>query len=123
MKKLLVAMSVSEGVTGLLVLVLPALLIRLLFNCEINSSGVLVGRFAGVCLISLAAACWPDQGMSRAFWGMLTYQFLVTAYFVVIGSSGGGGILLWPVAAVHAVFTVLLVGAWPKEQGGSAVSD
>jgi hypothetical protein len=121
MKKLLVVTSVLEGVTGVLVLLLPALLIRLLFNCEINSSGVLVGRFAGVCLISLAVACWPDRNIPRALFGMLTYNVLVAIYFIVVGVTGTAGILLWPVAVTHAGLTVLLVRVWKKEREGLAV--
>jgi len=116
MKKLLILTSVLEASTGMLVLALPALLIRLLFNCEINTSGVLVGRFAGVCLIALAVACWPEGNMHQAVSGMLTYNLLVTIYFLVVGISGGAGILLWPVALTHAGLTVLLVRAWRKQK-------
>jgi hypothetical protein len=115
MKKLLILAAVIEALTGLTLLVYPPILVRLLFDSEIAGVGVLVSRFAGISLIALAVACWPDRNTLRPFFGMLTYNLLVTLYLVYVGISGDVGILLWPVAAVHAGLSVLLVWAWLKE--------
>jgi hypothetical protein len=116
MKKLLILTAVVEGLSGLVLFVYPPIVIRLLFASEIAGAGVLMSRIAGIILISLAVACWPDRNMLRAFFGMLTYSLLAMLYLISVGVNGGAGILLWPGVAAHAGLTVLLVWAWRKER-------
>src|SRR5271169_2367272 len=85
MKKLLILAAVSEGLTGLILIVYPPIVIRLLFGSEIAGAGVSASRIAGISLIALAVACWPAGHMLRAFFGMLTYGLLVTLYLVYVG--------------------------------------
>ena len=50
---------------------------------------------------------------------MLAYNALAAAYFVVLGIGGEFvGVLLWPVAIVHAVLAVLLARTWFGHQAG-----
>jgi hypothetical protein len=114
-KRLLILAAGSEALTGLILLVYPPVVIRLLFNSEIAGAGVLVSRITGISLIALGVACWPDRNPLRAFFGMLTYSLLATLYLVLVGSNGGAGILLWPAVAAHAGLSALLVWAWRKE--------
>jgi hypothetical protein len=116
MKKLLILTAIIECLTGLVALVYPPILIRLLFGSEIAGAGVLISRIAGISLISLGVACWPDGNILRAFFGMITYNPLVALFLVWVGINDGGGILLWPVVVIHAGFAVLLVWAWRKEK-------
>ncbi len=116
MKKLLVLAAVFEELTGLILLVYPPLPIRLLLGAEIAGPSVWVGRFAGIALIGLGVACWPDGNPVRAFFGMTTYSTLAMLYLAFVGANGGVGILLWPAVAVHAGLSVLLVRAWWKER-------
>jgi hypothetical protein len=115
MKKLLVLAAVSEGLTGLVLLVYPPIVIRLLFGSEIAGAGVLMSRIAGISLIGLGVACWPDRNPLRGFFGMSTYSLLATLYLVYLGVNGESGILLWPLVVAHAGLSVLLVWAWRKE--------
>jgi hypothetical protein len=112
MKKLLILAALLEELTGLILLVHPSILIRLLLASEIAGAGVLISRLAGISLIALGVACWPDRNTLRAFFGMLTYGLLATLYLVYIGAHTRAGILLWPAVAVHAVLSALLVRAW-----------
>jgi len=116
MKKLLILVAVGEGLTGVVVLVHPPIVTRLLFDAEIAGAGVSMSRIAGISLIALAVACWPDRNTRRAFFGMLTYSLLATSYLVYVGVTDGAGILLWPAVAAHAGLSVLLVRAWRKER-------
>ncbi len=116
MKKLLVLAAVSEGLTGLILLLYPPVVIRLLFGSEVAGTGVLMSRIAGISLIALGVACWPDRNPLRAFFGMSTYSLLATLYLVYVGVSGAAGILLWPLVAAHAGLSILLVWAWRKER-------
>ena len=115
MKKLLILAAVSEALTGVVLLVYPPIVIRLLFDAQISGAGVMVSRIAGMSLIALGLACWPDGNTLRAFFGMLTYSLLATLYLVYVGVKGEVGILLWPAVAAHAGLSVLLVRAWRKE--------
>jgi hypothetical protein len=107
---------VSEALTGLILLVYPPIVIRLLFDSEIAGASVLMSRLAGMGLIALGVACWPDRNSLRAFFGMLTFSLLAALYLVYLGVIGGAGILLWPAVAVHAALSILLVWTWRKEQ-------
>jgi hypothetical protein len=115
MKKLLGLAAVSEGSTGLILLVYPSIVIRLLFGSEIAGPGVWASRFAGIALIGLGVACWPDSNTVRAFLAMSIYSSLAALYLAYVGVNGGMGILLWPAVAVHAILSVLLAVAWRKE--------
>jgi hypothetical protein len=114
MKKLLIVAAVGEALTGLILFVYPPVVIRLLFASEIAGAGVLMSRIAGISLMALGVACWPDRNTLRAFFGMLTYSLLAMLYLVYVGVNGGVGILLWPVVAAHAGLSVLLVRGWRK---------
>jgi hypothetical protein len=116
MKRSLMLAAASEALTGLLLLVYPPIVIRLLFDSEIVGAGVLMSRIAGISLIALGVACWPARNTQRAFFGMSTYSLLAALYLVYVGASGWAGILLWPAVAAHAGLSVLLVGMWRKER-------
>ena len=77
---------------------------------------VLISRLTGIALIALAVACLPHRNLSRAFFGMLTYNALATLFLVYAGLIGASGILLWPAVALHAGLSILLVQAWRKER-------
>jgi hypothetical protein len=116
MKKLLMIAATAEVLTGVVALVYPPILIRLLFGSEIAGAGVLISRVAGISLISLGVACWPDGNSGRGLMGMLIYGSLVTLYLACVGINGGAGILLWPAVAGHGGMSALLAWAWQKER-------
>jgi len=116
LKKLLVFAAVSEGSLGLILLVYPPVVVRLLFGVEIAGPGVWISRFAGIAVIGLVVACWPDNNPVRALLGMSTYSTLAMLYLAYVGVNGGIGILLWPAVAVHAGLSVLLIRAWWNER-------
>ncbi len=116
MKNLLILAAVSEGLTGVILVVYPPIVIRLLFDSEVAGAGVWMSRLAGMSLIALGVACWPDHNTLRAFSGMLTFSLLAMLYLVYVGVNGAVGILLWPAVAAHAGLALLLVWAWRKEQ-------
>jgi hypothetical protein len=116
MKSLLVLAAVSEALTGLVVLVFPPIVTRLLFDAEIAGAAEQMSRVAGISLIALAVACWPDRDTRRACLAMLTYSLLAMLYLAWVGLNGRAGILLWPAVAAHGGLSVLLVLAWRKER-------
>jgi len=111
MKRVLILAAVSETVTGAGLLILPTLVIRLLLGAEPSGVAVLIARVTGIALIALGIACWPSR--MNPFFGMLTYNALMSSYLVWVGVHGEWvGSLLWLVAALHALITILLGGAW-----------
>ncbi len=111
-KKLLGLAAVSEAATGLLLLVYPPIVVKLLCGADIMGSGIIMSRIAGICLIALGIACWPGNTAHQALYGMFTYSTLAMIYLAYVGAIGVVGILLWPAVAVHAVLSILLVRAW-----------
>jgi len=116
MKRILIVAAVTEVLTGLILLVYPPIVIRVLFDFEIAGAGLWISRIAGVSLTALGLACWPDRNTLRAFCAMLTYNFLITMYLIYLGDKYTVGILLWPAVTIHAAISILLVRMWWKEQ-------
>ena len=121
MKKLLAVAAAGEAATGLVLLVYPPIVVRLLFGADIAGPGDVMSRIAGISLIALGLACWPgrDAGSraDRALRGMLSYSLLATLYLGYLGMVGEwAGMLLWPAVAVHAVLTFLLARVWLKDR-------
>jgi hypothetical protein len=113
LKKLLTLAAIGETASGLALLIVPSLVVRLLFDAEIVGVGVVMSRLVGVALIGLGVACWPGP----ALLGMLTYGALATLYLSYLGIRGDWvGPLLWPAVVLHAVLTLLLARAWFKPQ-------
>lgn len=106
MKKVLALAAAAEAGLGLVLLVYPPIVVRLLLGADIAGAGIVVSRVAGIALIALGVACWP--GPPRV--GMLIYSAAVTLYLAYVGFVGGlTGILLWPVVVLHAILTALLL--------------
>lgn len=117
MKKLLALAAAGEGITGLALLVVPSIVVRLLLGAELSGVTVPVARVAGLALVSLSVACYPGEAASGRFWGMVTYSLLAALYLVYLGLGGEWvGSLLWPAAAIHAALTFLFVIAWLKDR-------
>jgi hypothetical protein len=76
----------------------------------------MLGRVAGVALLTLAIACWlaRDDTHSRAAQGLIAAMFLYNvAVAALLALAGGGlglrGIALWPVVILHTVMAVWCV--------------
>ena len=114
MKRLLALAAALEGAIGLALMIDPSFVARLLLGEGVSGTAVPLGRVAGFGLLSLGVACWPSSEHSRAqaLRGLLCYNLLTTIYLIYLGiESEWVGVLLWPVAALHAVLTTLLARA------------
>jgi hypothetical protein len=114
MNKPLAFAALAEAATGVALIVFPSLVSRLLLGAELSGVAIVVGRVAGMGLLSLGLACWPGKEPTRApLCGMATYGLLVTLYLLYLGIRGEWvGPLLWPAVVLHAVLTLLLARAW-----------
>jgi hypothetical protein len=104
-KRLLDFVSAGETLTGLALFLFPSLAFQLLFGAVLSSDGAIIGRFAGITLISLGVACW----LAKPLIGLLIYSSAVALYLLIIGLDGHWtGILLWPVVLLHVVLSSVL---------------
>jgi hypothetical protein len=121
----LAAAAVLEIVTGLVLMIDPIVVVRLLLGADVSGQGMPLGRVAGIALLGFGLACWPgDQAADvggPAFRAMLTYDVLITLYLAYLGIvAHSAGLLLWPAVAVHAALTVVLVCASGDDPGARA---
>lgn len=115
MTRLLHIVAVGEAATGLLLLLRPNV-VRLLFAGEPVGVGITMTRIAGICLIALGVACWPDNSPRRPLFGMLTYSTPVMLYLIAVAVGGSATIFVWVAIALHALISVLLLRAILVEQ-------
>ncbi|HQY87291.1 MAG TPA: hypothetical protein PK402_01445 [Tepidisphaeraceae bacterium] len=108
--------AIAEAVTGVALLLVPALVARLLLGAEIDGAAIQLARVAGIALVGLGISCWPGPPVM----GMLTYSALVTLYLGWLGIVGAAtGILLWPAFALHVIMTILLVAFMDRNRKAS----
>ena len=95
MKRFLTLTAIIEAATGLALIALPAIVVRLLLGGEISGASIPFGRVAGAALLALGVACWlaRDDTQSRATRGvviaMLMYNLVATAVFAFAGIGLG----------------------------------
>jgi hypothetical protein len=122
MKILLALTAMGEAGTGLVLLVYPPIVVRLLFGAEITGVGVVMSRVAGAALLAIGVACWParnDPGGSAQLGllsGVLIYDLAAAVLFACAGLFLDiAGIALWPAVVVHVVLAVwCLACLWIK---------
>jgi hypothetical protein len=113
LNRLLTLSAVIEAATGLALMTMPAVVVRLLLGGDISGAGIPLGRVAGFGLLSLGIACGPGRDQTRntasALRAMLAYNSLATLYLLWLGIGGAwSGPLLWPAVGLHGILSFLL---------------
>ena len=114
MSRLLKLTAIIEAATGLALIAVPSVVVRLLLGSPLDTSAaVMLGRVAGAALLALGVACWlaRDDTQSRATRGlvvaMLMYNLIATAVLAFAGIGLGlHGVALWPAVVLHAVMAI-----------------
>ncbi len=114
MSRLLKLTAIIETATGLGLMAVPSVVVRLLLGSPLDTSAaVMLGRVAGAALLALGVACWlaRDDTQSRAARGlvvaMLMYNLVATAVLAFAGIGLGlHGVVLWPAVVLHAVMAI-----------------
>src|SRR5439155_12253321 len=114
MSRLLKLTGIIETATGLGLVAVPSVVVRLLLGSPLNTSAaVMLARVAGAALLALGVACWlaRDDTQSRATRGlvvaMLMYNIAATAVLAFVGIDLGlHGVALWPAVVLHAVMAI-----------------
>ena len=117
MNRLLTLTASIEAATGLALMVVPDVVVRLLLGGEISGVAIPLGRVAGFGLLALGMASWPGRhpagNLAPALRAMLTYNALAALYLLCLGLRGQWvGPLLWPAVAMHAILSLLLARQW-----------
>jgi hypothetical protein len=114
MKRFLKLTAIIEAATGLGLIVVPAMVVRLLFGVEISGASIPLGRVAGVALLALGVACWFAiyDVQNRAARGLAIAMVLYNlGVALILGAAGlqsqPAGIALWPAVILHVV-----MGTW-----------
>jgi len=120
---LLIVTALSEAGTGLIALVSPGLLLRLLLGVDQASPETDVcARIAGAALLAIGVACWfgRSEAAGSARHGLLASVLIYDVAAAVILAYTGWflnlvGILLWPAVLLHAALAVWCgVCLWKK---------
>jgi hypothetical protein len=116
MKKVLALAAMGEAAMGLVLLVYPPIVVRLLFGAGIAGAGDVMSRIAGISLIALGLACWPSRAKNcdpaQTLQGMLCYSLFTTLYLAYLGIAGEFvGTLLWPAVVLHVILAIFLARA------------
>lgn len=128
---LILVCAVLETGTGLALLILPRLAMRVLLGAALVGPGVATSRLCGLALLSFGLACWPEWEAApgrldrRAVRALLVYNASATAYLACLMALGGyRGVLLVPAIAIHAVLAAILarVVVWSKTLKENAYS-
>jgi hypothetical protein len=113
MKLLLKLTALTETGTGLGLVAVPAVVVRLLLGGELVGAGIPLGRVAGMALLALGVACWlaSFDTQSCAARGVVSALALYNlGVAVILGVAGVQsqtvGIALWPAVVLHVVMTV-----------------
>jgi hypothetical protein len=127
MKRLLTLTAIIEVATGLGLVAVPSVVVRLLLGSPLDTSAaVVLGRVAGAALLALGVACWLARGdtQSRATRGlvvaMLLYNVTVAA---ALAFAGLGlrlhGVALWPAVVLHAAMAAWCITTLLRAQAAA----
>jgi hypothetical protein len=109
--RLLMVAAIAESLVGLAFLLAPGITTALLLGAEPDSAGLMIGRVAGVALLSLGIACWGSRagaggaarvGTLRAITLYNAGAGLLLVIFAVTGKAGGA--VVWTVGVLHMGF-------------------
>jgi hypothetical protein len=111
--KLIATAAAIEVLAGIILIVSPSLVARLVLNGDLNAPAEALGRIGGFGLLGLGLASWPGSAPLR---GLLAYNVLAALFFIYLGVQGAlVGVLLWPAAALHSVLAILLGRAFVRD--------
>jgi hypothetical protein len=111
----------TEVVTEVAVLAAPSLVTQVLFGGELSRIGLATGASRGFRIARTGPGMLAFAGRGvvavSALRAFLFFSVLTVGYLVYLGVGAvDRGILLWPAAALHAIFALLLGWAWRGER-------
>ena len=115
-KMLLTATALIEAAAALALLLLPSEATSNLFGSALGApTALVIGRLAGVALLTLGVACWLGRSEGKSTGNALVNAMLLynAAAVALISYARIGlglfAVLLWPAVLLHAVMAVWCV--------------
>ena len=114
---LLIVTAVLEAATGLALLVLPSLLLKLLLGVDQAAlEAIFIARVAGAALLAIGVTCYlaRNDKQSPAQTGVITGALIYNVAIALLLVYGGivlamTGIALWPVVVLHTALALWCV--------------
>ena len=97
-------MAIGEALVGVVLLVLPSEVVRLLIDATLDARGLIVARMLGVAVLALGITWWMARGdaqPSRYSAGFILYNLGVGALFGWAALSASQPVLPWIVCVAH----------------------
>lgn len=86
MKAFLFLTAILEGITGIILMLIPQIIVPLLLSSPLEGTGgIISARIAGIAITSLALACWfskSNKNNSGVMKSLLFYNFAIIAIFL-----------------------------------------
>jgi hypothetical protein len=122
MRIFLMVTALFEAATGVALAAAPSAVVSLLIGSPLDSgTGSLIGRLAGVALLTLGLVCWLARNHQRSSApgpapAMLFYNVAAAALLAYARLGVGfSGIGLWPAVAIHAVLALWCIACLRTE--------
>ena len=121
----LLVTAVGEGVTGLFLLLWPAVPMALLLGMdEAATEALFIARVAGAAIVAIAVTSGMARGdaggpaLRAVLAGLLIYDVAIAVLLAYAGMGLGlTGVLLWPAVVAHAALAVWCVGCFRSPSG------
>ena len=98
-----------ELITGVTLLLMPELIIRLLFATDANEVGLSLAQLYGLALVGLGVSSASEPCPRAAQRGLLFYNsFAAVQLFALIAKAISGGLVVWSAACLHLMLGVLM---------------
>lgn len=99
-----------ELITGITLLCLPAVMIRLLFQTDASGAELHLAQLYGLALVGLGVSCASEPCPRSAQRGLLIYNsFAAVLLFALIAKAISGGLVVWAAACLHLVLGMLMI--------------
>lgn len=116
MKKLLIFTSILETALGILLVLVPVQILKILLGIESDTSVEVLSRLTGLVYICFGIACYPGSLIPQNFIripavrSMLVYNFFAAVYLGYLKFVAGyTGQLLFPAVILHALITIIFI--------------
>ena len=100
-------MAIGETTVGMVILVLPHEVARLLIDAALDARGLIVARMLGVAVLALGITWWMARGdanrLSEYSVGFIVYNLGIGALFGWAALGAGEPALPWSVCVLHLV--------------------
>ena len=121
MRTLLITIAIVEGLTGVVLISAPSVVISVLLGVAlVEPAAIIVGRLAGSALLSIALTCWlykdKEHNASGVIKSLMFYNIAAASLLVYAGLTGFSALGIWPGTLLHTAIAVWCVVSLRKRE-------